>query len=132
MSKRVKRGSTALVKIDSILYKQMKEFVNLNKLQYPSVKNFAEQAIMRSLGFKRYDIEGVDYEKSADKPLVNVVGEPEGHYVICHICGKTFFIRNSDDSRVCSSCTAAIKQVVKSIKEEKIKKRKFDKYNKFL
>lgn len=132
MKKGASKSRTSLIKIDAMLYKQMREFINLNKLQYPSVKNFAEQAIMRSLGFKRYDIEGVDPEKSAHKPLVNVVGKLEGHYVVCNICSKTFFIKQPSDSRVCPSCTAAIKGVVDSIKQDRIKKRKFDGHNKFL
>jgi len=105
------RLETALVKINSQLYQQMREYVKLHKLEHPSIKNFVEHAIMRSLGFKKYNVDGVDYDKIANRPLSEVVGEKSDNLVLCVICNRVFFKDRANlgvTKRICPNCKAAL------------------------
>lgn len=46
MNKGVK---TKLVKMDSDLYNKVKEHVSQNKVEHPSIKNFVEKSVLKSL-----------------------------------------------------------------------------------
>ncbi|MDO8508191.1 MAG: hypothetical protein Q7S27_00740 [Nanoarchaeota archaeon] len=123
MKKKKKAEKTALIKINSLLYRQVREFVKFHPIEYPSIKHFVENSIMKSLGFKKYDIEGIDLEKSDSKPLVDVVGSP-AKYLRCIFC-DCFYPKNEKKGsvNVCPICAEAIMQVVISIRNENSNKK---------
>jgi hypothetical protein len=106
-----KMGNSTLVKIDSELYEIVKSFVEVNKFEYPSIKNFVEQAVIKSLGFKKYDIEGVDDELAHLKPLKKVVGNFQKGFSLCVVCSRPF-LRNAKEtneaSKICPNCKQTI------------------------
>jgi hypothetical protein len=112
---------TSLVKLDSELYKKIREFVKMNKLEYPSIKHFVESSVMKSLGFKRYDIEGVDADSRSSQLLSDVVGNPSGNYTMCSLCNKVFFKNKLDKRkiRMCPSCTKITEQYSDLVNEDK-------------
>jgi len=124
MANKKKSEGTNLVKLDSKLYNQIREYVKLNKLEYPSIKNFVENAVTRALGFKQYDIEGIDSQKLAKTPLSEVVGKSSSRYVPCALCNKLFISPKGSNIRVCQECSSEIMQVVDTIVQKRENKRK--------
>lgn len=120
-----------LVKINAELYKLAKNAAKTNSLEYPSMKNFVEKAVKRLVGFKKFDIEGIDDETNANKPLYDVVGESSGNYVMCALCDKVFFKEDAtkgSNVRFCEDCSSALMQVVKAKRDERVGKRKIVKF----
>jgi hypothetical protein len=126
MKRSNKEEETALIKINPELYKQVREFVKQNKLEFPSIKYFVEKSIQKSLGFKKYDIEGIDTENNSKKALVDVVGKSNSNMLICPICSRVYRKDKSESEGLttCPTCSQAITNVIKSIRDEKESRRK--------
>lgn len=114
-------GKSLLVNINPELYQLTKDYVKQNKMEYPSIKNFVENAIKKALGFKKYDIEGVDPTQMANKPLTSLVGESKGSFVNCKICKRGYYKlrENKNDSNICPNCTETLSNFVKFMAGEK-------------
>lgn len=106
-----KKEKSTLVKIDKDLYDALKILVEENHLEYPTIKNFIERAIMAQAGYKKYDIQGINDPLMESKPLKKVVGIPKSNFSQCLVCNR-FFLRDKDEtgekSRICPNCKETI------------------------
>src|SRR3989338_7876595 len=118
MPKEEKYSEPVLVKMNQELYEQVRQKVKENSIEYPSIKHFVEIAVMHTLGFKKYDIEGVNQEFIEKEPLKNLVK----NYASCSFCTK-FFLKNKEDkgdfAKVCSSCKLAIINLAEQLRGDK-------------
>lgn len=115
-------GKSTLVKIDKTLYDVVKANVEKNKVEFPSIKHFIDQAVTRALGFKQYDVEGIDEIYIEERPLKRLVGESSRGFFICKMCDRAFLKKKGDDSeaaKICPNCQNAIRHFAPKLKEEK-------------
>ena len=92
-----KKEKTSLIKINSDLYNKVKEKVNANSIEYPSIKHFVENAITLALGFKKYDIEGIPQDISSYNkiPLKDIMYHSNKNLTVCVLCLR-FFLADID------------------------------------
>ena len=117
----VKKPKSTLVKIDSHLYDTIKAYVEQNNLEYPSIKYFIEKAVMGFVGFKKYDIGGIDYKYIDEAPLKRVVGTPNKKFFMCIACDHAFLKDKNDNgesSKICPRCKGAILHFAEKLKGE--------------
>ncbi len=108
-----------LVKMNSILYEKIKEKVETEKVEYPSIKNFVEKACIQLLEMGKYNIEGVPQDiRRYTQPLNSLVKSTKTH-IFCSLCNKVFFANKSDKSEVrtiCPNCRMAMLNLAEKIK----------------
>ncbi len=110
-----KKSKDKLVKIDEVIYNAMKDHIHENPWDNPSIKHFAEKAIVRAIGFNRIDIGGIGKKYDGDIPLEAALGGTGKVFTICVICDKAFLrkppskVGEVDDvSRICPNCKNTI------------------------
>jgi formylmethanofuran dehydrogenase subunit E len=116
-----KQEKVSLVKINSSLYEAIRATVGENSIEFPSIKHFIEKASMQALGFKKYNIEGVEDQNFDGKKLSQVVGESETGFVFCLACNRAFLKEkgaNNDAAKICPQCKKAILHLSKILKGE--------------
>jgi len=110
-----KRGKRkiSLVKIDSKLYEEAVTLANADKIAYPSVKNFVENAIKAYINSITYNIENKEQLVSKDWVLK---GQTKKGYTQCLLCDNFFLndkSRNQQGKRVCPKCTRIVNKIQK-------------------
>lgn len=101
----------SLVKINSELYKEVSDFVDIRSIEYPSIKNFVEVSVRNQLNRIKYDIQNRDEILS---PAGKLIVTPKGGFVSCLACGKMFLNdkeKTKQGKRICPKCTEVIKKL---------------------
>lgn len=117
-----KMGKSTLVKIDRTLYNVVKAKVEKNKVEFPSIKHFIDQAVTKALGFREYNIEGIDDRYLEERPLRKLVGEPNKNFFMCQACNRPFLKEKNDSSdaaKICPNCRATIAHFAPKLKKDK-------------
>lgn len=123
MKKHKKKEKDALIKINGQLYEIVKEFLKTRNLEYPSIKNFVENAVMRAVGFKKYDIDGVDADNRLKETMEDVIGNASGGYAPCMICNKVFFKKEIGAERICEKCGAIITHLARDMSRRELRRK---------
>jgi len=108
------RNDTSLAKINSNLYNEVAEIVEVNNIDYPSIKNFIEVAIRNQLNLIRYDIQNREEILTRDGNLKHTKNE----FTHCLACNKMFLnekTKNKEGKRICPKCTQLIKNLNKLV-----------------
>lgn len=101
----------AVIKMDVDIYEKIKDIVEANQVEYPSIKNFIEKAVLEKINFHTYNIEGISHGKSiVALPLNNLINSTK-NFTQCLLCEK-MFLKNKNDksegSRLCQNCKNTI------------------------
>ncbi len=120
-----KKEKSTLVKINIGLYNFVEELVKQNPIEYQSIKHFVEKAIMDVVGFKKYNIGGIEGKYLEERPLKRVVGESKKGFFTCIVCGR-FFLRdkkeNNEASKICLNCRNTILHFAPKLKQQENEK----------
>lgn len=104
-----KDNKVSMVKINSELYNEVVAISKADNINYPSAKNFIEQAIKNFINSIKYNIENQNAIISRDGKLT---GSSKNEFTGCLMCDRMFLnekSRNKEGKRICPRCSAIIK-----------------------
>lgn len=112
----------SLVKIDSIIYEKIRDKVESDNVNYPSIKNFIEKAVVQLLEIGKYNVEGIPHDaRIYTMPLNQLMPQEGGGYTVCSTCGSAFFKpgdAKGKEARNCPTCRIVIKHLKKILDKE--------------
>jgi hypothetical protein len=113
--KEKEKNEVSLVKINSELYKEAAEMVEVNQIDYPSIKNFIEVAVRNQINLIKYDIDN-RYEVITHNGKLKAGRKKE--FTSCLLCSRLFINekeKSKNGKRICPKCKEWIKKLNKLV-----------------